>query len=239
MILLLRLFLRVLLIHFTKIYIYTVSGIFFFRGNYSGFWDYLYSYMKFTPGKKRENGLIPIDQVEALYDRYAPRFLGLCYRYCGSREDAEDIMHDGFLNIIRNIHRFQSRGEGSLEAWMKRIMVTTSLKYLRDHVKYRNSLVFDATDDQANTPEETEDFPYPELSKDVLLQLITELPLGYRTVFNFYVMDDYSHKEIAEMLHCSESTSKTQLLKARIWLQRRIKEYLKHEEYGQKTSSVR
>lgn len=126
-----------------------------------------------------------------------------------------------------------------MEAWMKRIMVTTSLKYLRDHAKYRKNRVFDAMNDPGNIPDETDEYPYPELSKEQLLQLIMELPLGYRTVFNFYVMDNYSHKEIAEMLHCSESTSKTQLLKARTWLQRRIKEQLKKYEYGQKTSSSR
>jgi RNA polymerase sigma-70 factor (ECF subfamily) len=195
--------------------------------------------MKFTIGKKRKPNLNTIAEVEALYNRYAPRFLGLCYRYCGSHEDAEDIMHDGFLNIIRSIHRFRSRGEGSLEAWMKRIMITTSLKYLRDHAKYRKNLVFDSIDDQINIPEETDEYPYPVISQEQLLQLITELPLGYRTVFNFYVMENYSHKEIAEILKVSESTSKTQLLKARAWLQQRIKEYLKNEEYGQKTSSSR
>jgi RNA polymerase sigma-70 factor, ECF subfamily len=195
--------------------------------------------MKFTIGKKKEIDLDSFAGIETLYDSYAPRFLGLCYRYCGNREDAEDIMHDGFLQIIRSIHRFRSRGEGSMEAWMKRIMVTTSLKYLRDHAKYRKSLVFDQIDDQVNLPEENDDYPYPEISQEQLLSLITELPLGYRTVFNFYVMENYSHREIAEMLGCSESTSKTQLLKARAWLQRRIKEYQKHEEYGQKTSSSR
>lgn len=195
--------------------------------------------MKFTIGKQGEIDLNSIAGIEALYDRYAPRFLGLCYRYCGNREDAEDIMHDGFLNIIRNIHRFRSRGDGSLEAWMKRIMVTTSLKHLRDHAKYGNDLVFESVSEQINIPEEENSYPYPELSQEQLLQLITELPLGYRTVFNFYVMENYSHKEIAEMLQCSESTSKTQLLKARLWLQRRIKECLKNEEYGQKASSSR
>ena len=195
--------------------------------------------MKFTTGKRREPDLSSIAAVETLYDRYAPRFLGLCFRYCGNREDAEDIMHDGFLNIIHNIHRFRPRGEGSLEAWMKRIMVTTSLKYLRDHAKYRKSLVFDPADDQINIPEVPDDHPYPEISQEKLLQLITELPLGYRTVFNFYVMENYSHKEIAEMLQVSESTSKTQLLKARAWLQRRINECMKHEEYGKKASFTR
>jgi|ERR1035438_2049719 RNA polymerase sigma-70 factor (ECF subfamily) len=195
--------------------------------------------MKFTLGKKRETDPGTITGVEKLYDRYAPRFLGICYRYWGNREDAEDIMHDGFLNIIRNIPRFHSQGEGSLEAWMTRIMVTTSLKYLRDHAKYRKNLVFDAIEDRVNIPDETDDYHYPEISREILLKMITELPLGYRTVFNFYVMENYSHKEIAELLQCSESTSKTQLLKARAWLQRRIKEYMKHEEYGKKISSPR
>jgi RNA polymerase sigma-70 factor (ECF subfamily) len=195
--------------------------------------------MKFTSGKNRSEDLHSNADIEAIYDRYAPRFLGLCYRYCGNREDAEDIMHDGFLNIIRNAHQFQSRGEGSLEAWMKRIMVTTSLKYLRDHVKYRKYLVFESVREENNFPEDEDEPSYPELSQPELLQLITELPLGYRTVFNFYVLENYSHKEIAGLLHCSENTSKTQLMKARAWLRKRIMESEKTEEYGHKESSCR
>ncbi len=95
--------------------------------------------MKLTRGKDKAEDLLSVTGIETIYNRYASRFLGLCYRYCGNREDAEDIMHDGFLNIIRNVHQFQSRGEGSVEAWMKKIMVTTSLKYLRDHEKYQKT----------------------------------------------------------------------------------------------------
>lgn len=195
--------------------------------------------MKLTRGKDKAEDLLSVTGIETIYNRYASRFLGLCYRYCGNREDAEDIMHDGFLNIIRNVHQFQSRGEGSVEAWMKKIMVTTSLKYLRDHEKYKKHLSFEPVNEELNIPDDEDDQSYPEMSQERLLQLITELPLGYRTVFNFYVLENYSHKEIAEMLHCSENTSKTQLRKARAWLQKRIKDFEKAEEYGHKETWCR
>jgi len=194
--------------------------------------------MIFTPGINTKEDLFSIAGIEAIYNRYSARFLGLCYRYCGNREDAEDIMHDGFLNIIRNAKQFTSRGDGSLEAWMKRIMVTTSLKYLRDHKKYKNYMVFE-DEDVSDVPVDDDDQSYPEVSQECLLKLITELPLGYRTVFNFYVFENYSHKEIAELLDCSENTSKTQLMKARKWLQKRINDFDKTEEYGHKQTSCR
>ncbi len=93
--------------------------------------------------------------------------------------------------------------------------------------------------EELNIPDDEDDQSYPEMSQERLLQLITELPLGYRTVFNFYVLENYSHKEIAEMLHCSENTSKTQLRKARAWLQKRIKDFEKAEEYGHKETWCR
>ena len=195
--------------------------------------------MKFTSGKDKKEDLFSFTGIKSIYKLYAPRFLGLCYRYCGNREDAEDIMHDGFLNIIRNVDQFQSRGDGSLEAWMKRIMVTTSLKYLRDHKKYKKYLVFEPVSEQQDIPDEEDNQSYPEISQDQLLNLIMELPVGYRTVFNFYVLENYSHKEIAEMLNCSENTSKTQLMRARAWLQKRIRNSEKIEEYGHKETSCR
>lgn len=190
-------------------------------------------------GKKKMNHLNSIEEIQDIYDRYAPKFLGLCYRYCGNREDAEDVMHDGFLNIIRNLDRFQDRGEGSLEAWMKKIMVNTALKYLRNEARYKKMLVFEPDAGDISIGDVNENVSYPQVSKENLLQLITELPLGYRTVFNFYVMEEYSHKEIGKMLNISENTSKTQLAKARIWLQKRIKESVKDKEYEQYTASVR
>jgi len=179
-----------------------------------------------------------IDEIQDLYDCYAPKFLGLCYRYCGNREDAEDVMHDGFLTIIRNLDRFQNRGEGSLEAWMKKIMVNTALKYLRKEARYKKLLVFEAAPGDNPIEDADENESYPQISQEHLLQLITGLPLGYRTVFNFYVMEDYSHREIGEMLNISENTSKTQLAKARAWLRKRIHELVKLKEYEQSETSA-
>ncbi|MEI6900895.1 MAG: RNA polymerase sigma factor, partial [Bacteroidota bacterium] len=92
--------------------------------------------------KRRHKGFNPTTEsgFTEIYDHFSPRFLGLCYRYCGNLEDAEDVMHDAFMSIIRNYDKFQDRGEGSLEAWMKKIMVNTSLKFLRQSPKYNKIL---------------------------------------------------------------------------------------------------
>jgi RNA polymerase sigma-70 factor, ECF subfamily len=180
---------------------------------------------------KKDQKAEPTMDIRVLYDRYAPGFLGLCYRYCGNREDAEDILHDGFMAIIRNIDRFEPRGDGSLEAWMKKIIVNTALKFLRENTKYKKLLVFDTEIRDEKIPEPGFSESYPEISQERLLRMITELPLGYRTVFNFYVMEHYSHKEISEMLNISENTSKTQLAKARMWLKKRINDIVNEKEY--------
>lgn len=209
-----------------------------FPGNLFTFLDYLYC-MRIFPRRNNAHVTEAGDRITDLYDRYAPRFLGLCYRYCGNPEDAEDIMHDGFLNIIRNLNRFEHRGEGSMEAWMKKIMINTALKYLRDNAKYKKLLVFEPDGGDVILADNLENGNYPEVSKEQLLDLITELPLGYRTVFNFYVMENYSHKEIADLLKFSENTSKSQLAKARAWLKKRILQLEKKKEYEQNTASFR
>ena len=191
--------------------------------------------------KRRNKGLeVTLDSgFTGIYDQYAPRFLGVCYRYCGNLEDAEDVMHDAFMSIIANRNKFQPRGEGSFEAWMKKIMVNTALKFIRQSSKHRKLLVFDTIENERDIPDEEEPGGYPEVSKEFLLDLITQLPVGYRMVFNFYVMENYSHKEIANLLQCSENTSKSQLSKARAWLQKRIVESEKTKVYEQRTASIR
>jgi RNA polymerase sigma-70 factor (ECF subfamily) len=162
--------------------------------------------------------------IERLYDSYAPRLLHVCYRYCGNREDAEDVLHDGFIKIIQNIDRFRIRESGTLEAWMKRIIVNTALNFIRDRMKDMKNVSQEAFIDQVNLSEEEEDFfePFSKLDKVVILQMISELPVGYRTVFNLYVFEDYGHKEIASSLGISENTSKSQLSKARAMLRKKI-----------------
>lgn len=160
-----------------------------------------------------------------LYDRYAPVMLGLCMRYCGNREDAEDVMHDGLIRILQHLNTFKSRHPGAFEGWMKRIMVNTSLNFLR--YKNKNRALFASQEAPDHISEEDDEEPIlsgAEFSREELLSMIASLPEGYRSVFNMYVFDDYSHKEIAEVLGCAENTSKSQLSKARAMLRRKIEE---------------
>jgi len=165
--------------------------------------------------------------VEVLYDRYAPSLLSLCYRYAGNIQDAEDILHDGFIKIIKSLQDFKPRPDSSLEAWMKRIMINTALNFIRDHARERNQVDVDRYLDKRDLAgEEQPDFDLAGLpvTQDQILQMIAELPTGYRTVFNLYVFEEFSHKEICEKLNCSESNSKSQLSKARAVLRARISE---------------
>jgi RNA polymerase sigma-70 factor, ECF subfamily len=177
----------------------------------------------------------------ALYDQHAPRLLSICMRYTGNREDAEDVLHDGFMKIIRNIGTFSKRHDHSLEAWMKRIIVNTALNYLRDHKKEKffRSLESEHTVFQVAEEESEESFSGFNLSKDELMRMVCELPSGYRTVFNLYVIERHSHKEIAQMLACSENTSKSQLSKARAHLRKRLEELKEHESKFEQAGSRR
>ncbi|MCX6268107.1 MAG: RNA polymerase sigma factor [Bacteroidetes bacterium] len=165
--------------------------------------------------------------IEALYDRYAPSMLSVCCRYCGNRDDAEDVLHDGFIKIMQHIGGFKIRSDGSLEAWMRRIIVNTALNFLRSRLKEKNFVdivpileKIDFHDEEEFDPEEK----YLRVDRDRIMEMIGELPTGYRTVFNLYVFEQYGHKEIAELLQCSENTSKSQLSKARAFLRKKMNE---------------
>ena len=161
-----------------------------------------------------------------LYEKHAPALLSLCMRYCGNIQDAEDVLHEGFIKIIRNIHTYKDKGKGSFEGWMRRIMVNTALNYIRDHAKERKFLDIDNVSEKIDFTYDEEDGPIIELAKrvdpKVVMDIICELPPGYRAVFNMYVFESYSHKEIAQMLNCSENTSKSQLSKARAMLRKKL-----------------
>lgn len=155
---------------------------------------------------------------KALYDRLAPRMFPLCIRYVGDRTQAEDILQEGFITLFSKLKDY--KGDGSFEGWARKIFVTTALMTLRkkDALKMSEELetVRGMKDD---LPSQGQNIGYKELMK-----LVTELPVGFRTVFNMYAIEGYSHKEIAEVLGISETTSRTQLSRARIWLQNKIKE---------------
>lgn len=163
--------------------------------------------------------------IEALYDTYAPVLLSVCFRYCGNRDDAEDILHDGFIKIIQKIHTFRIRSDGSLEAWMRRIMVNTSLNFLRTRLKERYFTDIDMVADKIELKEDEEPGPgdiCSQVDREQVIQMICELPAGYRTVFNLFVFEQFGHREIAELLGCSENTSKSQLSKARALLRKKL-----------------
>jgi RNA polymerase sigma-70 factor, ECF subfamily len=178
------------------------------------------------------------ENAESLYVKHAPALLSICLRYCGNRADAEDVLHEGFIKILKNLSGFKAKNNGTLEAWMKRIMVNTSLNYLRDHARERRFLDIDSYSERIPGDKEDDSW-FEELSGRIdpeeVMEMICELPSGYRTVFNMYVLESYTHKEIAEFLGCTENTSKSQLSKARALLRRRLDEsYQLHLEMYEK-----
>lgn len=154
---------------------------------------------------------------KALYDRLAPRMFPVCMRYVGEKELAEDILQEGFITLFTRLDSY--KGEGSFEGWARRIFVTTALMSLRkkDALKMSDDLEA-ARNLKTDTASQVQNIGYKEL-----MNLIMTLPPGFRTVFNLYAIEGYSHKEISEMLGITETTSRTQLSRARIWLQEKIK----------------
>ena len=151
-----------------------------------------------------------------LYDKYARRMMGICLRYASDQAGAEDMMQDGWIKVFKNLHSFGFKG--SFEGWLKRIMVNTSLDYLRRNKNYLNQIEIDVVRDTTLSASSTSD----SLSTKELLLIIQQLPTGYRTVFNLFAIEGFTHKEIAAMLEISESTSKSQYSRARAQLQKMI-----------------
>lgn len=154
---------------------------------------------------------------KALYDKYASKMLGVCYRYIKDNDQAEDVMITGFVKVFEKIDQFKS--EGSFEGWMRRIMVNQSLSFIR-----KNKGMYLEVDIEAADREPDYKSLNDNLEAQDLLALISNLPTGYQTVFNLYAIEGYSHKEIAEKLQISENTSKSQLSRARMLLQKQLVE---------------
>jgi RNA polymerase sigma-70 factor (ECF subfamily) len=153
---------------------------------------------------------------------YSGKFYGICLRYASGRAEADDILQEGFIKIFTSIRSYRS--EGSFEGWMKRILVNTALNIIRSNEKLPE-LIHQPMPDDHLLDDPPEEFEQPEqLPLETLLRLIQELPAGYRAVFNLYVFENQSHKQIAEITGISESTSKTQLMRARNYLQKKIRE---------------
>ena len=155
-----------------------------------------------------------------LFDVYSKKLMALCYRFARDKSEAEDILQEGFIRIFEKLHLFS--GVGALEAWMRRVMINTAIKYKQKHISKHNWSEIDKV--HTFDPQPT---IIDELSKEELMTTIQNLPDGYRTVFNLYVIEGYSHKEISDYLNIGESTSRSQLVKARNLLKEQLVKIIK------------
>ena len=153
--------------------------------------------------------------MKKLYEDYYPSMYPVCLRFANNDSDALDILHDGFIKIFKNIDKYKI--DTSLGAWIKRIMINTSIDYYRKETRRRTTCIDDVLDLNNREPD-----VLSKINTDELIDCLQELPLSYRSVFNLYVIEGYAHKEIAAILGISESTSRSNLVKARI----RLKTYL-------------
>ena len=154
-----------------------------------------------------------------LYKQYAGILFALCIRYIGHNETAKDLLHDGFLKIYTSFDQFSYRGKGSLKAWLCKVK----------NEKTKNFILMDEIPESQDIPEESPSLTL--IPQEVIMKFIMELPIGYRTVFNLYTFEEKSHKEIAELLGINEKSSSSQLYRAKIFLSKKIKEYLNKYEY--------
>jgi RNA polymerase sigma factor (sigma-70 family) len=162
-----------------------------------------------------------------LFEKFSRLLLGVCTRYAASREEAEDILQEGFVKIFLNIKEF--KGDGSLVAWMRRIMINTAITHYHKELKHR---YHDDLDDIRESRFEDHDWSEADFTPEELYKVIRRMPEGYRMVFNLYAVEGFKHREIAEILGIDENTSKSQYSRARRWLQERLLRIRDSEQPG-------
>jgi RNA polymerase sigma factor (sigma-70 family) len=151
-----------------------------------------------------------------LFERYSRRMMGICLRYAASKPEAEDMLQDGWIKVFRSLNSF--RFEGSVEGWIKRVIVNTCLETLRKNKMQFSDVEIETVDEMGYLKINAGDA----LNAKELLKMVHQLPAGYRSVFNLFAIEGYSHKEISKMLTISEGTSKSQYSRARLHLQKML-----------------
>lgn len=163
---------------------------------------------------------------KALYEHFYSKMLGVCLRYSKSSDEAKDILHEAFMKVFNSIKNFN--GTGSFEGWVRRIMVNTAIDHIRKNKQ--NYLIVStvyANEKAANIPDDTDDDFINSISEEEILKAVQELTPAYRTVFNLFVIEECTHKEIAELLDISEGTSKSNLSKAKFNLKKNLMHLMK------------
>ena len=159
----------------------------------------------------------PIAQRK-LFDKFAPKMLGVCMRYAKSTEQAEDVLQDSFIKVFQKLNHFKEKG--SLEGWIRRIVVNTSLDQIRKELKFKDNVPMENVDYRL----EQNSFILEGLAAEDLLGLVNTMPNRYKTVFNLFAIEGFSHKEIAQDLNISVNTSKSQYSRARAFLKEKLEE---------------
>ncbi len=174
---------------------------------------------------------------KVLYENFYSKMLGICLRYSKSNDEAKDILHEGFMKVFENLKNFKANG--SFEGWIRRIMVNTAIDHLRKNKQ--NYLIVStvyANEKATSVAEEMEDNELElRIDKEVILRAVQELTPAYRTVFNLYVIEEHTHKEIAALLDISEGTSKSNLSKAKFNLRKNLMHHIKPTVNGKQQLS--
>ena len=158
-----------------------------------------------------------------LYERFASKMYGVCLRYAGNAEEAEDILQDGFIKVFNKIDSY--RGEGSFEGWVRRIFVNTAIEHFRKRI-YLQPI----TETEENSIEGKYPSALDDMAEKDIIQVVQQLSPGYRTVFNMYVVEGYTHRQISEALGISEGTSKSQLSRAKQILQELVRTFIERRK---------
>ncbi len=156
---------------------------------------------------------------EILYYRFSPKMYAVCLRYSNNADDAQDLLQDGFIKVFKNLEKF--RGEGSFEGWMRRIFVNTSIEQFR-----RKTKLATVPEARENNIEDRAFGALESMAEKDIIKIVQQLSPGYRQVFNMYVIEGYTHQEIGEILGIHEGTSKSQLARAKVILQKMIEDKL-------------
>jgi RNA polymerase sigma-70 factor (ECF subfamily) len=166
--------------------------------------------------KCREGDKLALQQ---LYKFYAPRMKGICLRYVHSVHEAEDVFQDSFIKVLKSIKTYSYKG--SFDGWIKRIVINTAIDHYKSNYYNRTNLSYEEAGESEQDTLEIAD----QLSANELLEIIKKMPHGYRMVFNLYAIEGYTHYEIAAMMQITESTSRSQLCKARSFIKNILRQY--------------
>ncbi|HBG42819.1 MAG TPA: RNA polymerase [Porphyromonadaceae bacterium] len=157
----------------------------------------------------------------ALYELYAPKMMTVCLRYCKNEETARDLLHDGFIQVFTHISSYA--GKGSFQGWLRRIFVNVALENYRQEAR-RNKFMEEYEYEITDLEDDYQDnrFDIENISQETVMQMIQELPTGYRTIFNLFIFEEMPHKEIAKLLGINEAASRSQFYRAKTQLQKKI-----------------